>query len=261
MKKVLDNTFIKNNNQLSNKIKSNVLLGRNFNKIYSNKKFYKLTKKSECHMGFTFVDGINIDVQEFIPELCASSGLHFTDIHNLPTWTDYKTYVREVTISDDSVVVVGFEIFKADKIFLHKRIKLEDFHLWNDESFQINAIRKNACHIRFIKNPSEHIQKMAVRINGLSISYIKNPSIDVQKSAICEYNYSYCYINNPTEEIINFLKIIVDSNELFKKLIKEETDPVETLCVQNNISISESTNENNNMVNKSFSNETNCVIL
>lgn len=233
-------------------------IGKEFNKIYFGKNFYKLTKKSENHFGFKFVDGINIDTYNFIPAICKiPSGLHFTDIKNLPFWTDYKTYIRKVTIPDDAIVYVGYNMFKADKIFLHERILLKDFELWDNLEFQKNAINCNACHLKFIKNPSDLIQKMAVRLNGYSIYYIKDPSLEIQKLALCENIYSYYYIKNPNEKIINFLKIICDDDVLFHKIISKNTDPLKIVCdtiaIDNkNNPISENKNNNENKKNNDY---------
>ena len=40
-------------------------------------RYYKLTNKEECHRGFQYKDGINIDNIEFNPCLREARGLHF----------------------------------------------------------------------------------------------------------------------------------------------------------------------------------------
>ena len=205
-----------------------ILSGTEFNKIFAKKEFYKLTKSSEVHFGFKFKDGINVDIHEFIPKLCDTpSGLHFTDIRNIPIWTDFKTYIRKVSIPDDAIVVVGHSMYKTNKIFLHERTLLKDFYMWKNLNFQFMAIKINACNLRFIKNPPECVQKMAVRINPNSLYYIEKPSLEVQKIALCNDIYSYYYIKNPSVKIIHFLKLMVNNEKTFLKIVSKNNDPLE----------------------------------
>jgi hypothetical protein len=117
-----------------------VLTGIKFKADYPDTKFYKLTNKLELHNGFQFVDGINIDTQEFNPSgQCSSGGLYFTELNKIAMWISYRgqtmKYIREVEILDDSLVYVEKDKFKANKFILHSRVLLEEFEEWNNFEF------------------------------------------------------------------------------------------------------------------------------
>lgn len=50
------------------------LSGEEFNKLYKNKKLYKLTNELELHNGFQYYDGLNCDTVDFNPNSTCSAG-------------------------------------------------------------------------------------------------------------------------------------------------------------------------------------------
>ena len=56
------------------------ITGKQFNEIFKNNTFYKFTNNKEIHYGYQYVDGLNIDTNEFNIEggECSKGGLYFT---------------------------------------------------------------------------------------------------------------------------------------------------------------------------------------
>lgn len=108
-----------------------VCSGEKFNKLYKDISFVKLTNSNECHNGFRFKDGLNIDTVDFNPiEECRPGGIYFCFREDYERWTKYGCsqmfYIREVSIPDDAQVYCEENKFKADKIILGPRQLLFD---------------------------------------------------------------------------------------------------------------------------------------
>src|SRR5579872_4720412 len=102
-----------------------VLTGKEFNTLFPNVEFVKLTNAKEKHNDFEFKDGLNTDTIVFNPnESCMPGGLYFTLKELAYRWIRYSTkfmkYMRKVTIPDDASVYIEDEKFKADKFILEK---------------------------------------------------------------------------------------------------------------------------------------------
>jgi hypothetical protein len=103
--------------------------GNNFNKLFSECAFIKLTNKEEQHNGFKYNTGLNTLVDKFNNEQC-SNGLYFTELQYIYDWTTYgnKTmkYVRFITIPNNAnVIIENHNKFKCDKFILSERIEID----------------------------------------------------------------------------------------------------------------------------------------
>jgi len=135
-----------------------------FKRLYSNTKFYKLTCEDENHNGFQFQTGLNIDTVPFNPTgECSKGGLYFTEQNKVGKWMFYKDvkYIRPVIILDDSLIYIEEDKFKADKFYLGEKKLIEDFELWNDETFCKLAVQENGYALKYVKEPTEEIKKLA----------------------------------------------------------------------------------------------------
>lgn len=104
--------------------------GLEFNNMFRNCVFVKLTNSNEHHENFIFTDGLNID-NTFVESPC-QDGLYFFEIHDIDKWRHYKNnimYVRIVTVPNDAVVFIDNNKIKANKIVLGHRIKIRDMVL------------------------------------------------------------------------------------------------------------------------------------
>ena len=95
---------------------------------FINVKCYRLTNKNECHNGFQYRDGLNVDTIPFTPEgQCQPGGLYFFSdvqlaecIQHLPS-RFIPFYVREVTFPPDAKIWKMDGKYKADKFILGER--------------------------------------------------------------------------------------------------------------------------------------------
>ena len=84
-------------------------------------------------------------------------------------------------------------------------------------------------NIRYIKNPSEKVQKTSIDHNYRSIQYIKEPTEKMQMRAMKFSNLSIIFINNPTEQVQ--MKAINSKPDLIK-YIKKPTRKVQMAVVK-----------------------------
>ena len=62
---------------------------------------FKITNNNETHFGFTYVDGLNVLVEEFNDNpavKCGKGGFYFTTKEHIPRFYSFGIYLREVTI-------------------------------------------------------------------------------------------------------------------------------------------------------------------
>ena len=69
------------------------------------------------------------------------------------------------------------------------------------EAFCMDAVKRYAYAIKYIKNPSEALCIAAVKKDGVAIKYIKNPSEALCMAAIKQNAFSIEYIKNPSEAV------------------------------------------------------------
>ena len=100
------------------------------------RKFFKLTNKAECHFGFQYKDGLNVD---FIPfnkyGSCVAGGLYFSDTANILDFIAFdSTYIREITIPDDEFDVIqdpsGDKKWRSHSVICGERKSLGELATW-----------------------------------------------------------------------------------------------------------------------------------
>ena len=208
------------------------ITGKQFNEIFKNNTFYKFTNNEEIHYGYQYVDGLNIDTNEFNINRgeCSKGGLYFTSEKYIYEWIQGE-YVRVVTIPDDARICIYKTKFKSNKIFVEPRIRIYDSDLLSDEQVQMLAVQQNVRAIRYIKEPSDQVQMLAVQHNGYAIKYIKEPSDQVQMLAVQQNGCSIRYIKEPSNQV---QMLAVQHNGYAIQYIKEPSDQVQMLAVQQN---------------------------
>ena len=108
-----------------------VISGKEFNELYPDKTFIKLTNKDEIHNGFQFKTGLNIDTIQFNPTgECSTGGLYFCDENDVGRWIEYgnkkMTYYRVVKVLDDANIYIEEYKFKTDKFILGEKQSIFD---------------------------------------------------------------------------------------------------------------------------------------
>ncbi len=96
-------------------------------------KFYRLTNQDECHRGFQYKTGLNVDIVPFVPSgSCQPGGLYFfSDIqlgkllNHMPGYSR-PVWIREVTFPPDAKIWKMDGKYKADKFILGERKSIYD---------------------------------------------------------------------------------------------------------------------------------------
>lgn len=141
--------------------------GIEFNNIFPNTNFVKLTNDMENHNNFQFHDGLNIDTIPFNPTgVCKKGGIYFIIKENAWKWITYKNiitkYIREVIIPDDARVYIEAGKFKTDKIILEKR------ELINKNIYLAHVIHHNNYYDVLCNNAYVHF----VKLDGMYLQYV-----------------------------------------------------------------------------------------
>lgn len=102
--------------------------GKQFNELFPDIEFVKLTNENENHNGYQYHDDMNIDIIEFdITYYCCKGGMYFTLKSGAHRWVIYKPdnvmrYIRKVLIPNDAKVFIeDYYSFKTDKFILDKK--------------------------------------------------------------------------------------------------------------------------------------------
>lgn len=142
-----------------------------YNKIY-----YKLMESSECHHGFQYKDGLNVDTAPFNPSGSSEpGGLYFTIAEHLERflcrgvwyreWVmrniatpkeaqflDYRVIIREITIPEDALVYPDPKprgdniVWKSDKMILgarHDLREVETYEWLSDIGVNLNPYKNS----------------------------------------------------------------------------------------------------------------------
>src|SRR5579872_4864811 len=111
-----------------NDFEGKLISGRDFNIHFKGITFVKLTNETECHNGYKFRDGLNVDTIVFKPYgECNPGGIYFIQESDVSKWINYRDiigpmrHIRKVIIPDDAQVYIEAAKFKADKLILGKR--------------------------------------------------------------------------------------------------------------------------------------------
>ena len=106
-----------------------MITGKQFNEIYYNEKFIKLTNHTCIHNKLKFKEGLNEDLVPFNPSReCKKGGLYFCNIDDFTDWIEYSDkkmyYMWNVKIPDDAKVVVMENKIKCDKFILSNKRRI-----------------------------------------------------------------------------------------------------------------------------------------
>lgn len=114
------------------------MTGKEFNKLFHNVKFVKLTNPTETHNGFRFKSGLNVDTIPFDDKCeCCPGGFYFTNEQKKEMWIktgagqETNKFERPVTIPDDAKVHFENNKIKTDKFILGEpqEIKIRKYNL------------------------------------------------------------------------------------------------------------------------------------
>lgn len=116
-----------------------------------NQTYYKVTNKKECHHGYQYKNGLNIDKQEFNddPEEKCGNGLYFTDKENIKRYLNYGIYIRKVYVPVDALTIGSItkngKKYRANKIVLGKK-----YNIWEFSTIKKFDLNNNSNDLAYI---------------------------------------------------------------------------------------------------------------
>ncbi len=183
-----------------------VLTGKQFHEKYKDKVFIKLTNEKEIHNGFRFQTGLNQDVIPFNPKGdCRPGGFYFTEVEKLPMWLNYTgeamIYSRLVNLPDDAKVCEQTDKFKANIIVLGHIKKITGMHIWKDEKYCLEAVKKNPYTLEYIIEQTDKICLEAVKQNGEVLIEVNKQTPEICLAAVQQSGWALKFVKEKTQEI------------------------------------------------------------
>ena len=77
---------------------------------------------------------------------------------------------------------------------------------WNDPKYCLEAVKRDAFAIRFVKNQTPEMCLQAVKQYGLALEYVKEQTHEICLEAVKEDGLALKYVINQTPLIIHYLK-------------------------------------------------------
>ena len=152
-----------------------IFTGKEFNELFENYQFIKLTNERCIHNNFKFKEGLNTDTIKFNPVGdCSAGGLYFTEMKYMSEWINYNNtglmcYVWDVTIPYDAKVYIEKSKCKSTNIKLSNKRSI-----WDNKKFCEFAVSQNVLTLKYVKEQTEKICELAVSQNGLALHFV-NP--------------------------------------------------------------------------------------
>lgn len=166
-------------------------------------KYYKLTNSDECHHGFQYKTGLNIDTIPFNPTgQCSPGGLYFASevqlINHMAWGLGTAKYIRKVTFPDDARIYVEDGKYKADKIILDERnIFTHDpnnYMNYNSDEVCKIAVAHNGLLLKYVPNQTDEICKIAVAQHGCALQFVKKQTYELCKLAVMQTSWALPYV-------------------------------------------------------------------
>jgi len=240
-----------------------LLTAKQFNELSAknNWKWVKLTKENERHNGFQFKTGLNVDTKEFEAEVDCNNGLFFCRDTDMGRWALGHTFIRDVTIPDDSphTIVVNNSRHKAK---VHALVLGEKRDLWTDDNCRtmvkedgyelyclpfakrthelcLFAVQRNGHALKDVppEKLTHELCSLAVHQNGLALCYVPREKqtremcmVAVQQNGQA---LSYVQLAKRTDDIC---RVAVQQHGFALEYVPDEkqTDEMYKLAVQQN---------------------------
>ena len=169
--------------------------------------YVKLTTKDRVHNGYQYKEGLNCLEGKFNSDnICAEGGLYFCDEKDIGKWVNYGNkvmhYIWDVTLFDDSKLVVMGDKLKTDKFIIQNKRTI-----WDDNGLNLRYVvhqTEELCKLavqEFVKDQTEEICKLAVRQNGHALKYVDHQTDKICKLAVQQDGFSLEWVKNQTDEI------------------------------------------------------------
>ncbi len=106
--------------------------GKKFNEIFAGVPLIKLTNESCCHNGMNFVEGENIDHNEFrFDHVCGADGIYFCRLEDMFSWLEYSSspmyYMWDAEVPVSARAVMYRNKLKANRLTLSNKRKISHY--------------------------------------------------------------------------------------------------------------------------------------
>jgi len=182
--------------------------------MFRTAQYFRLTNEEECHCGFQYKDGLNVDTNKFHPYgKCQQGGLYFfsrEEIWKYPSYiggADKVHWVREVTLPDDAKVHLEDGKRKADRFVLGPRRRFNPYTFFSDNftyDEKLEVVKQNGYSIHyFVDSATDEMKLEAVKQDGNSICYFVDSATDEMKlEAVKQDGYSIqWFVDSATDEM------------------------------------------------------------
>ena len=121
--------------------------------------------------------------------------------------------------------------------FLNRRLVFIEKLKTNDARKIIRNVLENTYMIRYVKNPSEELQRAVISEQPLMLRYLKNPSEEIQSIAVNIVSSAFQYIKDPSERIQleAILKARLNASQIFM-YIKNPSEKVQLAAIKQDAS-------------------------
>lgn len=199
----------------------------NFAEIFAGVPLVKLTNESCCHNGMTFVEGENVDHNEFkYDHSCGPDGIYFCRLDDMFNWLDYSAspmyWMWDAEVPDGARAVMYNSKLKANRLILTNKRRISDYVTSKLISMVVNG---------------EDIDEVFDLINRLTPTTRPDAQSmeDVYLAMLArDYNLFYRIPENSRTYNLSMFLALNDHNAYEK--IKDETLSHEILmeCIKNN---------------------------
>jgi len=143
--------------------------------------------------------------------------MHQPDLHNCAS----DSMVALITIPCDARVQFLEYGCIVNKIKINSCIPLEEWKLWDDYNFCVDAVKENGYLIRYIKNPKYELYELAVRSRPLALRYLPNPSVEMCFTAVRACPEALKYVDRQTYDLC---LLAVEKDGTVLKYVQNQTD-------------------------------------
>ena len=202
----------------------------------SPRRFFKFINKEKKHNGFSYVDGLNSDTNDFNPtKECSIGGLYFTTIDYIYKFRQYGSYLCEIIIPDDALCYIECTKIKANKIFIKSFDKFKSImHISSITDEELLFIYYN--NMLTFANENNNYVKIIDVINILFIKYdiyelhnfnIEDNNLITLYKQLIKHDVQYMKYIKPYATIDLYCKLASQSNESVVLYMNEEQKTVE----------------------------------
>lgn len=216
-----------------------LISGSVFNEMINGLNLYMITDDRDENDGYLisgFLGTIKVDM-DVEDNVYYGGGLEITtekDLFNSLDYYNNPTYVYDVNVPNDAIVVIEDGIIKVNRLCTTKRTEIKELPIWLDEHKSKEIISSHPLLIRFINGDEINLEDTyikAITSDSRAIQFIKNKTPELCKLAVQMCGDNLKYIDDQTDELC--MIAVADSPNALK-YVKKQTEDIALLAVKRN---------------------------